>query len=79
MRRISTVLGAAVALTLVAGCAGNGYDGRYYGDGYGSPRSYDNGYRHPYPGYRYDNDDRRYRNSPYSPDPYYDGRNDYRR
>ena len=77
MKRILTVLGAAVALTLLAGCAGNGYDGTYYGDGYGATH-YD-GYRQQYPGYRYNNDDRRYRNNYYPSDPYYDGRNYYRR
>jgi hypothetical protein len=79
MKRISTVLGAAVALTLLAGCAGNGNDGRYYGDGYGGTRSYNNDYRQPYPGYRYNGGDR-YRGNYNSRDPYYyDRRNYYRR
>ncbi len=80
MKRISTVLGAAVALTFLAGCAGNGYDRTYYGDGYDGTRYDSYGYRQQYPGYRYNGDDRRYRNNYYSPDLYYyDGRNYYRR
>jgi len=79
MKRILTVLGAAVALTLLAGCAGNGYDGTYYGNGYGGTRYDSYGYRQQYPGYRYNDDDRRYRNNYYPSDPYYDGRNYYRR
>jgi hypothetical protein len=79
MKRISTVLGAAVALVLPAGCAGNGYDGTYYGDGYGGTRYDSFGYRQPYPGYRYNDDDRRYRNNYYSSGPYYNGRNYYGR
>jgi hypothetical protein len=80
MKRISTALGAALALTFLAGCAGNGNDRAYYGDGYGGTRYDSYGYRQQYPGYRYNGDDRRYRNNYYSPDLYYyDGRNYYRR
>jgi hypothetical protein len=52
MKQIPTVLGAAVALTLLAGCAGDGTYGTSYGAG---SDSY--GYRQPYPyagSYRYD-------------------------
>jgi len=77
------VLGAAVALTLLAGCAGNGTYGSYYGAGYGGTRSDSYGYRqpYPYPGYyRYNNDERRNSNYYYSRDPYYyDNRSYYRR
>jgi len=83
MKRISTVLGAAMALTLLAGCAGNGYDGAYYGGGYSNAPSNSYGYRQRYPynsDYRYNEYDRRDSNSHYSRDPYfYDGRNYYRR
>jgi len=83
MKRISTVLGAAVALTLLAGCAGNGNDGAYYGGGYRNTPSSSYGYRQPYPYngyYRYNYDDRRNSNYYNSRDPYvYDGRNYYRR
>ena len=79
MKRIPTVLGAAVALTLLAGCAGNGTNGTYYGSGYSGSF----GYRQPYPYtgyYRYNNDDPRNSNYYYSRDPYYyNGRNYYRR
>ena len=71
MKRIPTLLGAAVALTLLAGCAGDGTYGTYYGAGYSGTRSDSYGYRQPYnTGYRYNQYDRRYSNS-YSRDPYY--------
>jgi hypothetical protein len=80
MKRIPTVLSAAVALTLLAGCAGNG---TYYGGGYSSAPSNSFGYRQPYPYtgyYRYNEYDRRNSNYYYSRDPYYfDNRNYYRR
>jgi hypothetical protein len=83
MKRISTILGAAVAITLLAGCAGNGTDGTYYGGGYSSTPSWSYGYREPYPytgDYRYNQYDRRNGDSYYSRDPYFfDGRNYYRR
>ncbi len=80
MKRIPIALGAALALTLLAGCVGNGYDGTYYGSGYSGTRSDGYGYRQPYPGYRYNDSDRRYRSNYYAPDGYYyDGRNYYRR
>src|SRR5688572_22945378 len=47
MKRISTVLGTAVALTLLAGCAGGGTYGSYYGGGYSGTRSDSYGYRQP--------------------------------
>jgi hypothetical protein len=79
MKRIPTVLGAAVALTLLAGCAGNGTYGTYYGAGYSGTRS---DYRQPYPytgNYRYNNDERRNSNYYYSRDPYYYGNRSYYR
>jgi hypothetical protein len=90
MERIVTALGAAAALALLAGCAGNGAygngvygdgaygNGSYYGGGYSSARSERYGYRQPYP---YNNYDRRVGNSYYPRDSnyYYDGRNYYRR
>ena len=83
MKRIPTVLGAAVALTLLAGCAGDGTYGTYYGGGYSGTRSGSYGYRQPYPYtgyYRYNNDERRNSNYYYSRDPYYyDNRSYYRR
>jgi hypothetical protein len=80
--RISTILGAAAAITLLAGCAGNGTYGTYYGGGYSSTPSRSYGYRQPYPytgDYRYSQYDRRYGDSYYSRGPYYDGLNYYRR
>ena len=79
MKRIPTVLGAAAALTLLAGCAGDGTYGTYYGGGYSGTGSY--GYRQPYnTGYRYNQYDRRYTNYYYSRDPYYyPNRSYYRR
>ena len=81
MKRIPTVLGAAVALTLLAGCAGGGTYGTYYGAGYSGTRSDGYGYRQPYPyagSYRYD--ERRNSNYYYSRDPYYyPNRSYYRR
>jgi len=83
MKRIPTVLGTAVALTLLVGCAGDGTYGTYYGSGYSGTRSDSYGYRQPYPYtgyYRYNNDERRNSNYYYSRDPYYyDNRNYYRR
>jgi len=83
MKRIPTVLGAAVALTLLAGCAGDGTYGTYYGGGYSGTRSDSYGYRQPYPYtgyYRYNNDERRNSNYYYSRDPYYyPNRSYYRR
>jgi len=81
MKRIPTVLGAAVALTLLAGCAGNGAYGSYYGAGYGSTRSDSYGYRQQYPytgDYGY-NDERRNGNYYYSRDPYYSSNRGYYR
>ena len=78
MKRIPIVLSAAVAFALLAGCAGNGTNGTYYGGGYSATRS-DFGYRQPYPYtgyYRYNNYDRRDGSRYYSQDPYYyDSRN----
>jgi hypothetical protein len=75
------MLGAAVALTLLAGCAGDGTYGTYYGAGYSGTRSDGYGYRQPYPyagSYRYD--ERRNSNYYYSRDPYYyPNRSYYRR
>ena len=83
MKRISTILGAAVAITLLAGCAGNAANGTYYGGGYSSTPLRSSGYRQPYPyagDYRYDQYDRRNGHYYNSRDPYfYDGRNYYRR
>jgi hypothetical protein len=83
MKRIPTVLGTAIALTLLAGCVGGGAYDPYYGGGYSGTRSDGYGYRQPYPYtgyYRYNNDERRNSNAYYSRDPYYyDGRNYYRR
>jgi hypothetical protein len=82
MKRILTVLSGAVALTLLAGCAGNGTYGTYYGGGYGATPSGSFGYRQPYPYtgyYRYNNGDPRNSNSYYSRDPYYGGPSYYRR
>ena len=77
MKRIPTLLGAAVALTLLAGCAGDGAYGTYYGSGYSGTGSY--GYRQPYNTGYYNQYDRRYSNY-YSRDPYYyPNRSYYRR
>ena len=81
MYRILTALGAAAALTLLAGCADNG---AYYGNGYSTARNGSFGYRQPYPYtgyYQYNNYDRRDGSNYYSRDPgyYYDGRTYYRR
>ena len=83
MKRVPTVLGVAVAFALLAGCAGDGTYGPYYGGGYSGTRSDSFGYRQPYPYasyYRYNDDARRNGSNYYSRDPYYyDGRNYYRR
>ena len=82
MKRIPTALSAAVALTLLAGCAGNGTYGTYYGGGYSSTPSSSFGYRQPYYAgyYRYNEYDRRNSNYYYSRDPYYyNNRSYYRR
>jgi hypothetical protein len=83
MKRIPTLLGAAVALTLLAGCAGDGTYGTYYGGGYSGAPSGSYGYRQPYPytGYYGSNEyDRRYSNNYYSRNPYYyNNRSYYRR
>lgn len=82
MKRIPTVLGAAVALTLLAGCAGNGTYGTYYGGGYSGTPSGSYGYRQPYNTgyYGYNSYDRRYSSNYYSRNPYYyPNRSYYRR
>ena len=80
MKRIPTLLGAAVALTLLAGCVGGGTYDPYYGGGYSGTRYDSYGYAQPYPYAGYNRYERRNGSNYYSRDPYYyDSRNYYRR